>query len=124
MQTQVMCGLVDYIIVDDEARALITFTFAHLDRDTHVTVIHDRAHEGSDIYTLQRHEPTLMLSANTREVFVINVWHGPDMIASGIYQVDARGDEGVLRRVCGCGLDLTQDGKLYCEWDGPQFAMD
>jgi hypothetical protein len=123
MDSQVM-GVVDYLIVDDEARTLITFTFAHLDRHTHITIVHDRACEGTDIYTLQRHEPTLMLSANAREVFVLNVCHGPDMIANGIYQVDTGGDEDVLRQVCGCGLKLRQDGRLYCEWDSPQFAMD
>lgn len=124
METQVMSGLVNYIVVDDESRALITFTFPHLDEETRIVIMHDRAREGYDVYTLHRHEPALMLSTNVREVFMMNVWHGLDLIAHGIYQVDTRGDEGVLRQVCDCSLDLVQDGKLYCEWDGPQFAMD
>lgn len=124
METQVMSGLVDYVVVDDESRALITFNFPHLDEETQITIVLDRAREGSDVYNLHSHEPTLILSANVREVFVMNVWRGSEMVANSIYLVDTSADEGVLRQICSCGLDLVQNSRLSCEWDSPPFPLD
>jgi hypothetical protein len=112
MDGKLVQAYVDYIVVDDEARAIITFTFPHMSEDTHVTLIHDKAKNGIEPYELSRSAPALMLSAQSFEGIVINVWLGNDVVAGGVYQVDTQSEKHVLRSVCDSGIQLIQEGKL------------
>jgi hypothetical protein len=103
---------VDYIIVDDEARAIITFTFPHMSEDTHVTLIHDKAKSDIEPYTINRSSPALMLSAQHDEGILINVWLGNTVIASGVYRVDTQNDDYILGSICDYGIHFEQEGKL------------
>ncbi|SRR6266480_472637 len=120
---------VDYIVVDDEARAIITFTFPHLSENTHVTLIHDKANIGIEPYILNRSSPALLLSAQHNEGIVINVWFGNEVIASGVYEVDTQNDDYILRSICDYAIELMQEGKLSSASDEDfewvcQFAGD
>ncbi len=117
MESKLVDAYVDYIVVDNQARAIITFTFPHMSEDTHVTLIHDKAINGIEPYILSRSAPALMLSAQFCEGIVINVWLGNDVIASGVYQVDTQSDDSILRSICDSGLQLMQEGKLSSEPD-------
>ncbi len=117
MESKLVSAYVDYIVADNQARAIITFTFPHLSEDTHVTLIHDKATNGIEPYTLSRNAPTLMLSAQCCEGIVINVWLGNDVIASGVYQVDTQSRDYILRSICDSGIELIQEGKLSSEQD-------
>ena len=123
MDSTLVKAYVDYIVVDDEARAIITFTFPHMSEDTHVTLIHDKAKSGMEPYELYRSSPALMLSAQHDEGIVINVWLRNEVIASGVYQVDTRSDNYDY------SLQLMQEGKLSSASDEDfewvcQFAGD
>ena len=129
MDSTLVKAYVDYIVVDDEARAIITFTFPHMSEDTHVTLIHDKAKSGMEPYELYRSSPALMLSAQHDEGIVINVWLRNEVIASGVYQVDTQSDNHVLSSICDSGLQLIQEGKLSSASDEDfewvcQFAGD
>ena len=103
---------VDYIVVDDEKRAIITFTFLHLSEDTHVTLIQDRAKNGIEPYVINKGSPALMLSAQQDEDILVNIWLGNKSIASGVYRVDTQNEDYVLETMCSCGLHFMQEGKL------------
>jgi hypothetical protein len=112
MNSKLVNAYADYIVVDNQERAILTFTFPHLSEDTHVTLIHDKATDGTELYTLSRNAPALMLSAQCSEGIVINVWLGNDVVASGVYQVDTQNTAHILRSICASGIDLIQEGKL------------
>jgi hypothetical protein len=103
---------VDYIVVDDEDRAIITFTFVHMSEDTHVTLIHDKAKSDIEPYTINKGSPALMLSAQQDEGILVNVWLGNRVIASGIYRVDTQSDDYILETICDYGMHFMQEGKL------------
>ena len=90
MNSTLVDAYVDYIVVDDEDRAIITFTFVHMSEDTHVTLIHDKAKSGIEPYTINKGSPALMLSAQQDEGILVNVWFGNKAIASGVYRVDTQ----------------------------------
>ncbi len=117
MESSIINAYADYIIVDNEARAIITFTFPQLREDTHVTLIHDKADNGIEPYVVSRRAPALMLSAQYSEGIVINVWTGNDIVASGVYQVDTQNKDNVLRSICDSGIQIVQEGKLSSEPD-------
>lgn len=117
MERKVVNAYVDYIVVDNEARAIITFTFPQMSEGTHVTLIHDKADNGTEPYVLSRNAPALMLSAQYREGIVINVWLGDDIVAGGVYQVDTQSTDHILRSICDSGLQIIQEGKLSSEPD-------
>ncbi len=130
METQLVKGFVDYVVVDDKTRAVITFKFPHISEDTHITLIHDKAKDGTEPYVLGKKTSTLMLSARYSDGIIINVWLGDDIVASGVYQVDTQSSDFVLRSICDTGLQLVQEGRLSSELDGGpfewgnQFAVD
>jgi hypothetical protein len=103
---------VDYIVVDDEERAIITFTFVHMSEDTHVTLIHDKASSGIEPYVINKGSPALMLSAQQDEGILVNVWRGNKPIASGVYRVDTQNDDSILETICDYGMHFMQEGKL------------
>jgi len=103
---------VDYIVVDDEARAIITFTFVHMSEDTHVTLIHDKAKSGIEPYVINRGSPALMLSAQHDEGILVNVWLENKVIASGVYRVDTENADSILETICDYGIHFMQEGKL------------
>jgi hypothetical protein len=129
MDSTLVNAYADYIVVDDEARAIITFTFSHMSEDMHVTLIHDKAISGIEPYVLNRSSPALMLSAQHGEGIVINVWLGDKIIASGVYQVDTQNDDYIVRSICEFDIHLMQEGKLSSTTDEDfewvcQFAGD
>lgn len=129
MDIKLVHAYVDYIVVDDEERAIVTFTFPSMDKDTRVTLIHDRAKNDSEPYELTRDAPALMLSAQCYEGIIINIWHDATIVAGGIFQVDTQSDDYVLRSICESGLQLIQEGKLSSAADEDfewvcQFAGD
>ena len=129
MDIKLVHAYVDYIVVDDEERAIVTFTFPHLSENTHVTLIHNKAKNDSEPYELSRDAPALMLSAQCNESIMINVWHDNTVVAGGIFQVDTQSDNQVLRSICDSGLQLIQEGKLSSASDEEfewvcQFAGD
>ena len=103
---------VDYIVIDDEARAIVTFTFIHMSEDTQVNLIHDRASNGIEPYVINKRSPAIILSAQQDEGILVNVWGGNKAIASGAYRVDTRNDDYILETICDYGLHLMQEGKL------------
>lgn len=117
MESKLVSAYVDYIVTDNQARAIITFTFPHMSEDTHVTLIHDKATSGIEPYTLSRNAPTLMLSAQCCEGIVMIVWLGNDVVASGVYQVDTQSRDYILRSICDSGIELIQEGRLSSEPD-------
>jgi hypothetical protein len=129
MDIKLVHAYVDYIVVDDEERAILTFTFPNMDKNTRVTLIHDRAINDSEPYELSRDAPALMLSAQCNEGIIINVWNGNTVVAGGIFQVETQSDNHVLRSICDSGLQLIQEGKLSSASDEEfewvcQFAGD
>ena len=103
---------VDYIVVDDEARAIITFTFVHMSENTHVNLIHDQAKNGIEAYVINKDSPALMLSAQQDEGILVNVWLENKVIASGVYRVDTENDDYILETICDYGMHFMQEGKL------------
>ena len=103
---------VDYIVVDDEARAIVTFTFMHMSEDTHVNLIHDRASNGIEPYVINKGSPAVILSAQQDECILVNVWCGNKAIASGAYRVETCNDDYILETLCDYGLHFMQKGKL------------
>ena len=103
---------VDYIVVDDEARAIITFTFVHMSENTHVNLIHDQAKNGIEAYVINKDSPALMLSAQQDEGILVNVWLENKVIASGVYRVDTENDDYILETICDYGIHFMQEGKL------------
>ena len=129
MDSTLVNAYVDYIVVNDEARAIITFTFLHMSENTHVVFIHDKAKSGIELYVINKGSPALMLSAQQDEGVLINVWLGNKVIASGVYQVDTQNDNYILRCICDYSLQLMQEGKLSSASDEDfewicQFAED
>ena len=112
MNSTLVDAYVDYIVVDDEDRAIITFTFVHMSEDTHVTLIYDKAKSGIEPYTINKGSPALMLSAQQDESILVNVWIGNKAIASGVYRVDTQNDDHVLEVLCDYGMHFMQEGKL------------
>ena len=112
MDSTLVDAYVDYIVVDDEDRAIITFTFVHMSEDTHVTLIHDQAKSGIEPYTINKGSPALMLSAQQDESILVNVWIGNKAIASGVYRVDTKNENHVLETMCDYGMHFMQEGKL------------
>ena len=112
MDSTLVDAYVDYIVVDDEARAIITFTFVHMSEDMHITFIHDRAKSGIEPYVINRSSPALMLSAEHNEGILVNVWLGNKVIASGVYRVDTQNDAYILEAICDYGMHFMQEGKL------------
>lgn len=96
MNSTLVDAYVDYIVVDDKSRAIITFTFVHMREDTHVTLIHDKAKSGLESYVINKGSPALMLSAQHDEGILVNVWLGNKVIASGVYRVDTQNDDYIL----------------------------
>ncbi|HXX78943.1 MAG TPA: hypothetical protein VEI53_10645 [Ktedonobacteraceae bacterium] len=103
---------VDYIVIDDEARAIITFTFMHMSEDTHVNLIHDRSSNGIEPYVINKGSPAVILSAQQDEGILVNVWYENKAIASGAYRVDTRNDDRILETICDYGIHFMQEGKL------------
>ena len=103
---------VDYIVVDDEARAIVTFTFIHMSEDTQVNLIHDRSSNGIEPYVINKGSPAIILSAQQDEGILVNVWYGNKAIASGAYRVDTRNDDYILETICDYGIHFMQEGKL------------
>jgi hypothetical protein len=112
MNSALVDAYVDYIVVDDEARAIITFTFVHMGEDTHVTLIHDKAKNGQEPYVINKGSPALMLSAQQDEGIMVNVWLGNKVIASGVYRVNTQNDDHILETICDYGVHFMQEGKL------------
>ena len=112
MDSRLVDAYVDYIVVDDEDRAIITFTFVHLSEDTHVTLIHDKAKSGIEQYIINRGSPALMLSAQQDESILVNAWLANKVIASGVYRVDTKKDDYVLEILCDYDMHFMQEGKL------------
>jgi len=112
MDSTLVDAYVDYIVVDDEARAIITFTFLHMKENTHVTLIHDKAKSGIEPYVINKGSPALMLSAQHDEGILVNVWLGNKAIASGVYRVDTQNDDYILETICDYGMHFMQEGKL------------
>ncbi len=117
MESKIVSAYVDYVVVDNQARAIITFTFPHMSEDTYVTLIHDKATNGTEPYILSKNAPALMLSAEYCEGIVINVWIDNEVVASGVYQVDTQSNDSILRCICDSGIQLIQEGKLSSEPD-------
>jgi hypothetical protein len=129
MDTQLVKGFVDYVVVDDKSRAVITFKFPHMSEETRITLIHDKAKDGTEPYVLGKKASTLMLSAQYCDGIIINVWLGNEIVAGGVYQVDTRSIDFVLRSICDSGLQLVQEARLSSELEGNsgwgnQFAVD
>lgn len=129
MNSTLVDAYVDYIVVDDEARAIITFTFVHMSEDTQVTLIHDRAKSGIEAYIINRGSPALMLSAQHDEGILVNVWLRNKVIASGVYRVDTQNDDYILATICDYCMHFMQEGKLSSTADEEfewvcQFAGD
>ena len=112
MDSTLVDAYVDYIVVVDEARAIITFTFVHMSEDTHVTLIHDKAKSGIEPYVINRGSPALMLSAQHDEGILIDVWLGNKILASGVYRVDTENDDYILETICDYSMHFMQEGKL------------
>jgi hypothetical protein len=112
MNSTFVDAYVDYIVVDDEDRAIITFTFVHMKDDTHVSLIHDKAKSGMEPYVINKGSPALMLSAQQDEGILVNVWLGNKAIASGVYRVDTTSEDYVLETLCDYGMHFMQEGKL------------
>lgn len=112
MNSTLVDAYVDYVVVDDEERAIITFTFVHMREDSHVTLIHDKAKNGLEPYVINKGSPALMLSAQQDEGILVNVWLGNRVIASGVYQVDTQNDDHILETICDYGMHFMQEGKL------------
>ena len=112
MNSTLVDAYVDYIVIDDEARAIITFTFVHMSEDAHVTLIHDKASSGIETYVINKGSPALMLSAQQDESFLVNVWLGNKTIASGVYRVDTQNNDSILETSCDYGMHFMQEGKL------------
>lgn len=112
MNSTLVDAYVDYIVVDDEDRAIITFTFVHMKDDTHVSLIHDKAKSGIEPYVINKGSPALMLSAQQDEGILVNVWHGNKAIASGVYRVDTTSEDYVLETLCDYGMNFMQEGTL------------
>ena len=112
MDSTLVNAYVDYIVVDDEARAIITFTFVHLSVDTHVNLIHDKAKSGIEPYVIDSGSPALMLSAQHDEGILVNVWLGNKVLASGVYRVDTQNDDAILKTICDYGIHFMQERKL------------
>ena len=112
MDSTLVNAYVDYIVVDDEARAIITFTFVHLSEETHVILIHDKAKSGIEPYVINRGSPALMLSAQHDEGILVNVWLRNKAIASGVYRVDTQNDDYILETICDYRMHFMQEGKL------------
>jgi hypothetical protein len=112
MDNTLVNAYVDYIVVDDEARAIITFTFVHMSEDTHVTLIHDKAKSGIEPYVINKDSPALMLSAQQDEGILVNVWLENKVIASGVYRVDTENADYILETICDYGIHFMQEGKL------------
>ena len=112
MDSTLVNAYVDYIVVDDEARAIITFTFVHLSEETHVILIHDKAKSGIEPYVINRGSPALMLSAQHDEGILVNVWLRNKAIASGVYRVDTENADSILETICDYGIHFMQEGKL------------
>ena len=117
MGSKLVKAYADYIVVDNQERAIVTFTFPRIREDTHVTLVHDKSTDGTEPYMLSRNAPALMLSAQCSEGIVINVWLGSVVVASGVYQVDTQNTAHILRRICESGIDLIQEGKLSSDPD-------
>jgi hypothetical protein len=129
MNSTLVNAYVDYIVVDDEARAIITFTFLHMSEDMHVNLIHDRAKSGIEPYVINKSSPALMLSAQHDEGILINVWLGNKVIASGVSRVDTENNDYILETICDYGMHFMQEGKLSSTSDEDfewvcQFAGD
>ena len=103
---------IDYIVIDDEARAIVTFTFIHMSEDTQVNLIHDRASNGIEPYIINKGSPAIILSAQQDEGILVNVWGGNKAIASGAYRVDTGNNDHILETICDYGLHFMQEGKL------------
>jgi hypothetical protein len=112
MDSRLIDAYVDYIVVDDEARAIITFTFLHMSEQTHVNLIHDKASNGIEPYVINKGSPAIMLSAQQDEGILVNVWLGNKTVASGAYRVDTQNDDCVLETICDHGMHFMQEGKL------------
>jgi len=112
MDSTLVNAYVDYVVVDDEVRAIITFTFVHMSEDTHVTLIHDKAKSGIEPYVINRGSPALMLSAQHDEGILVNVWFENKAIASGVYRVDTKNEDSILETICDFGIHFMQEGKL------------
>ena len=112
MDSRLVDAYVDYIVVDDEARAIITFTFIHMSEDTHVNLIHDKASNGIEPYVINKGSPAIILSAQQDEGILVNVWCGDKTIASGVYRVDTRNDDNILETICDYRMHFMQEGKL------------
>jgi hypothetical protein len=112
MNSTLVDAYVDYIVVDDEARAIITFTFVHMREDSHVTLIHDKAKNGLEPYEINLGSPALMLSAQQDEGILVNVWLGDKVIASGVYRVDTQNEDHILETICDYGMHFMQEGTL------------
>jgi len=129
MDSTLVDAFVDYIVVDEEARAIVTFTFVHMSEDTHITFIHDKAKSGIEPYVINRNSPALMISAQQDEGIMVNVWLGNKVIASGVYRVDTQNDASILETICDYGMHFMQEGKLSSTADEDfewvcQFAGD
>ena len=112
MKSALVDAYVDYIVVDEEERAIITFTFLHMREDTHVTLIHDQAKNGLETYVINKGSPALMLSAEQDEAILVNVWFGDKAIASGVYRVDTHDDDHILETICDYSMHFMQEGTL------------
>ncbi len=117
MKSTLVDAYVDFIVVDDEERAIITFTFLHMREDSHVTLIHDQAKKGLETYVINKGSPALMLSAEQDEAILANVWFGDNVIASGVYRVDTHNDDHILESICDYGMHFMQEGKLSSTGD-------
>ena len=117
MKSTSVDAYVDYIVVDDEERAIITFTFLHMKEDAHVTLIHDQAKNGLETYVINKGSPALMLSAEQDEAILVNVWFEDKVIASGVYRVDTHNDDHLLESICDYGMYFMQEGKLSSTTD-------
>ena len=112
MNSALVDAYIDYIVVDEEARAIVTITFVHMEEDTHVTLIHDMAKNGLEPYVINKGSPALMLSAQQDEGIIVNVWLGNKVIASGVYRVDTQNDDHILETICDYGMHFMQEGLL------------
>ena len=98
MNSTLVDAYVDYIVIDDEARAIITFTFVHMSEDIHVNLMHDKASNGIEPYVIHKGSPAIIVSAQQDEGILVNVWRGNKTIASGVYRVNTRNDDSIFER--------------------------
>ncbi|MEO6891424.1 MAG: hypothetical protein ABI456_17910 [Ktedonobacteraceae bacterium] len=108
MHNRTLEALVSYAVADDRSRVAITFSFPYLSSETYVTILHDTGENATDSYWLTTGGNSLALSIRDREGVTINVWHDADIVAAGVYQVDAYGDGYALRSICSANLDMIQ----------------